>query len=652
MRALPKTVGRYRVIAKLGQGGMATALLALSEGPGGFRKLSVVKQLRLDLCEDPDFVAMFLDEARIAALLNHPNVVQTNEVGAEGHIRFISMEYLQGQSLARVLYRVQGRLPLGMHIRVIADALTGLHYVHELCDLSGQQLRVVHRDVSPGNIFVTYDGGVKVLDFGIAKAEGSRAVTEVGSFKGKMAYVAPEQARAAVVDRRADIFSMGVLLWEALAKRPLVPREEADILSLQNRVKGLEQSIDEAAPDSPLALRQVCKKAMALDPDDRYSTAEEYRDALQEAAKGLQGGTQKDLGTVMNKLFTKEREAIAATIAKTISTKDPFKSDVEMISSWEASTSMSIQRLKVDDAITQELEKEDYSQASPARSGSPSALAGPPSQPYPPYDPYSMVEAVSEVEISSLASTVLPLTVLAKSASYRNATLSIIALSLIIGFAAYFTGANDDDANNQTPEVAAKPVVELVPEVEALETAETQPKIPGNIRLDIELHPKSATVTMDGEPIEGNPYSGSHALSAKEYKFVASAPGYKTSKRSVRLDRDRTLSFTLEKDEVEDADMVIEPMELSSNKRKNSKDTSSSAKKDKSSRDKTRKGKTGDQSGQRDNTRSRDKDTGTLASKNTKTEQDKKTPKPGENLRRKRDKDNKTRKIDKDNPYN
>ena len=146
MRALPKTVGRYRVIAKLGQGGMATALLALSEGPGGFRKLSVVKQLRLDLCEDPEFVAMFLDEARIAALLNHPNVVQTNEVGAEGHIRFISMEYLQGQSLAKLLYRVQGRLPLGMHLRVIADALTGLHYVHELSDLSGKKLEVVHRD--------------------------------------------------------------------------------------------------------------------------------------------------------------------------------------------------------------------------------------------------------------------------------------------------------------------------------------------------------------------------------------------------------------------------------------------------------------------------------------------------------------------------
>jgi serine/threonine-protein kinase len=640
---------------------MATALLALSEGPGGFRKLSVVKQLRLDLCEDPDFVAMFLDEARIAALLNHPNVVQTNEVGAEGHIRFISMEYLQGQSLARVLYRVQGRLPLGMHLRVIADALTGLHYVHELRDLSGKELKVVHRDISPGNIFVTYDGGVKVLDFGIAKAEGSRAVTEVGSFKGKMAYVAPEQARAATVDRRADIFSMGVLLWEALAKRPLVPREEADILSLQNRVKGLEQSIDEAAPDSPLALRQVCKKAMALNPDDRYSTAEEYRDALQEAAEGLQGGTQKDLGTVMNKLFTKEREAIAATIAKTISTKDPFKSDVEMIASWETSTSMSLQRLKHDDAITQELEKEDYSQASPSRAGSPSlaragsppALAGPASQPYPPYDPYSMVESASEVEISSLASTVLPLTMLAKSASYRNATLSIIALSLIIGFAAYFTGANDDDAS-ESPEVVAKSVVELVPEVEALETAETQPEIPGNIRLDIELHPKAATVTINGEPIEGNPYSGSHALSAKEHDFVASAPGYKTSKRSVRLDRDRTLSFTLEKDEVEDTDMVIEPMELNSKKRKNSKDTNSSDKK-------VRKGKTRDQNGQRDNTRSRDKDTGTLASKKTKTEQDKKktkteqdkkTPRPGENLRRKRDKDKKTRKIDKDNPYN
>ncbi len=634
MRALPKSVGRYRVIAKLGQGGMATALLALSEGPGGFRKLSVVKQLRVDLGEDPEFVAMFLDEARIAALLNHPNVVQTNEVGAEGNIRFISMEYLQGQSLARVLYRVQGRLPLGMHIRVICDALTGLHYVHELRDLSGKELRVVHRDISPGNIFVTYDGGVKVLDFGIAKAEGSRAVTEVGSFKGKMAYVAPEQARAAIVDRRADVFSMGVLLWEALAKRPLVPREEADILSLQNRVKGLEPCIHEAAPDSPLALRQVCKKAMALDPEDRYSTAEEYRDALQEASADLKGGTQKDLSTVMNKLFEKEREAIAATIAKTISTKDPFKSDVEMISTWETSTSMSIQRLRHDDAITQELEKGDYGVAE-----SPSSPARSPSNGY---EPYSVVESASEFEISSLASTVLPLTMLAKKASYRNAALSIVALSLIIGFAAYFTGASDD--REDSSEVAAKSVVELVPEVEPLElldSDETLPKNPVQIRLDIEVQPKTATLTIDGEPIDGNPYSGSHALSPKEHEFVASAPGYQTSRRAVRLDQDRTLTFTLEK-AGPDEDMVIEAIELSSDKRSKSNNASSRADRDKARRDKKTRS---------DNTRRRDKDTGTVASdKRNNASSDKKEPEPGDNLRRKRD--NKTRKIDKDNPYN
>ncbi len=604
---------------------MATALLALSEGPGGFRKLSVIKQLRLDLCHDPEFVAMFLDEARIAALVNHPNVVQTNEVGAEGNNRFISMEYLQGQSLSRVLYRLQGLLPLGMHVRVLADTLAGLHYVHELKDLSGEELEVVHRDISPGNLFLTYEGDVKVLDFGIAKATGSRAVTEVGSFKGKMAYVAPEQARGSTVDRRADVVSMGGLLWEALAKRPMVPRDEDDVISLEKRVKGLEASIDQEAPNTPKALREVCEKAMALNPDDRYSTADEFRDALLEASEGLKGGARKDLATVMTKLFAAEREAIAATIAKTISKKDSFKSDVEMISSWEASTSMSQRRLKLDDAITEEITKDDY--------------AG--------FEPYSQVESASQVEVSSLASTVLPLTVLAKPTSYRKAAIFVAALSLVIGFAAYFTGSGKD-----SPAVEESVAGDDIEAEVDLVDEETKEPTPDSIALQIEVIPRGATLSLDGKRLTDNPFTGNRALSRDAHEFVASALGYQTIRRTIRFDKDIVLKLELalveglepEVSQIEEKQPEVSQIE---EKRTLDKEVESTRKKT-AEKEATRRKKKAAKETSRVSARAKEGETGTVVTAKepapTQT-----TPKPGDELRRKRE--NRLRNIDKDNPY-
>src|SRR5689334_3257328 len=189
------SLGKYRLIAELGHGGMAEVYLAVVRGPAGFNKLVVVKQIRPQLAEDPEFLAMFLDEARLAARLSHPNVVQTNEVGQEGERHFLAMEYLDGQPLSRINQRLgpKGGLPLVMHLRVIADLLGGLHYAHELSDYDGTPLGVVHRDVTPHNIFITYDGVVKVVDFGIAKARDALTLTKVGIIKGKIAYMAPEQ---------------------------------------------------------------------------------------------------------------------------------------------------------------------------------------------------------------------------------------------------------------------------------------------------------------------------------------------------------------------------------------------------------------------------------------------------------------------------
>ena len=193
----PESIGKYRVIAKLGQGGMARVLLAAAAGPAGFNKLMVVKELREELAAEPEFLTMFLDEARLAARLNHPNVVTTYEVVTEGDRHYIAMDYLDGQPLNRLLHRISySEMPLDVHLRIICDALEGLHYAHTVADFDGSPLNVVHRDVSPHNIFVTYDGQVKLVDFGVAKAAGAAAQTQTGVFKGKIRYMAPEQARS------------------------------------------------------------------------------------------------------------------------------------------------------------------------------------------------------------------------------------------------------------------------------------------------------------------------------------------------------------------------------------------------------------------------------------------------------------------------
>ena len=160
-------LGKYQLIAELGHGGMAEVFLALAAGPANFNKLAVIKQIRPQFAEDAEFLTMFLDEARLAARLNHPNVVQTNEVGADDGRYFISMEYLEGQPLNRILSRMaqeqSAELTLGMRVRIVVEALAGLHHAHELCDYDGTPLAVVHRDMSPHNVFVTYAGQVKVV---------------------------------------------------------------------------------------------------------------------------------------------------------------------------------------------------------------------------------------------------------------------------------------------------------------------------------------------------------------------------------------------------------------------------------------------------------------------------------------------------------
>jgi serine/threonine-protein kinase len=297
----------------LAEGGMADVYLAVTQN-AGFEKLVVIKQLRESLAEDPTFVAMFMDEARLAARLNHPNVVQTLEVGTDvaTGLHFIAMEFLEGVAYVR-LARLKDRIPppLAFHLRIIVDILRGLHYAHELCDFDGKPLSVVHRDVSPQNVMLTFAGMVKVLDFGIAKAE--LAVEQrPEDFKGKLEYMAPEQALRQPVDRRADIFSVGVMLFEALTRRRLYQKgDQKHELLVSGRLPG----VLDVTPSAPKHLAAICAKAMAHDREDRYATADAMADELEDwLGNTTQHVSARDVGSFVAEKFAATRAKISAAI--------------------------------------------------------------------------------------------------------------------------------------------------------------------------------------------------------------------------------------------------------------------------------------------------------------------------------------------------
>ena len=265
--ASDQQLGKYRLVATLGQGGMGTVYLALVRGPGEFRKLLVVKELRRELTQREGFVAMFMDEARLAARLDHPNVVQTLEVGEEAGRHFLAMEYLDGQPLSTLIQRLKetSALPLAVHIQILCEVLAGLHYAHELHDYDGRSLHVVHRDVSPQNVFVTYHGHVKVVDFGVAKVATAGNLTSPGVFKGKFAYAAPEQTMGHPVDARSDVFAVGVMLWEAIAGRRFA-EQTPTVASFKARNQGLEPRIADVSSEVDGLLAEISDKALAVDP--------------------------------------------------------------------------------------------------------------------------------------------------------------------------------------------------------------------------------------------------------------------------------------------------------------------------------------------------------------------------------------------------
>jgi serine/threonine protein kinase len=310
--------GKYSLLGVLGSGGMATVYLAVADGPEGFRKLCVVKTMKEEVAADDDFRAMFLDEARLAARLNHPHIVQTYEVDElEGHL-FLAMEYVEGQPLHRILRRVPfERLPLGAKIRILADVLEALSYAHSLADFDGTPLGIVHRDISPHNVIVGYDGRVKLLDFGIAKSAAAEQMTQAGVVKGKVGYMAPEQARLDRVDARADVFPVGVMLWECVTGRRFVdPKAGREVLGA--RIAGTEARLSQEPGVDP-ELARMCDRAMATRVDDRYPDAAAFQTDLEAWLAANPAPPRKVWAQTISELFGPERKKLQAVIEQRMS---------------------------------------------------------------------------------------------------------------------------------------------------------------------------------------------------------------------------------------------------------------------------------------------------------------------------------------------
>lgn len=277
-------LGRYVIGERLARGGMAEVYSASQSGAGGFRKIVALKLVLPAFADDPEFRSMLLAEGRLSAGLNHPNIAGVLDVEELDGELFLALEYVHGRTVRALLRESETPPPLGVACEIALRCARALAYAHDHVDIDGRPLDIVHRDVSPSNLMVRYDGEVKLLDFGIAKASSGSQATKSGVLKGKGGYMAPEQCLGLTLDRRSDVFSLGIVLFELLTRRRLF-RGDNDYEVMNRIVEGSAPRVRSKRPDVPEALDELVARALARDPADRFETASEMADAL-EAVNG------------------------------------------------------------------------------------------------------------------------------------------------------------------------------------------------------------------------------------------------------------------------------------------------------------------------------------------------------------------------------
>jgi serine/threonine protein kinase len=506
--------GKYQLIAELGQGGMATVYLAVLKGPSTFRKLAVVKQLRPDMAQDPDFVEMFMEEARLAARLNHPNVVNTYEVGDDDGLHYLAMEYLDGASLQAIIARCgfDGSFTFAHYLRVMIDVLGGLQHAHELADFDGSALHLVHRDVSPHNILTTFDGQSKLVDFGIAKAANSAVETRTGVIKGKITYMAPEQAINDNLDCRADLYAIGVMLWEAAAGRRRW-KGMSNIVVLQ-KLTSKEAPVSPEAEKRglPARVNEIVLKAIANDPADRYQNAVDFQRDLEDLSRELpERIIARDVGKVLQEAFKNDRDKRRTVI------------DSQIKALEEA------EREGLDFEISNELEESAPGTGSNTLNSRKSMVRGSALR-------QSVVTMTNPLaSTSSLAAT--GEMAIAPPAPNRTPLIAALAgISILAGGAAVYSAT-------RKPVAAAATAAETAPTSAATASATAA----ATVNLSVAVRPSNAKIFLDGLAIDGNPAKITKTKDGASHRVTAQADGYDDGGREVTFAADATIEFELTK---------------------------------------------------------------------------------------------------------
>jgi serine/threonine protein kinase len=530
--------GKYRLVASLGQGGMANVYLAVVLGPAGFNKLLVVKALREDVLGNSDeFVHMFLDEARLSARLNHPNIVQTYEIGESDGRYFIAMEYLEGQPL-RVVQRKLGPigLPLEEELRIVAETARGLHHAHDLKGLNGELLEVVHRDVSPQNVFLTYDGQVKLLDFGIAKARDAEHLTKVGVIKGKLDYIAPEQIRGEKIDRRADVFSLGAMLWESVTGQRFAGGSKVqDVTKLHKRLTGGEPKAKEIKPDLPDQLAYIIDRALAVDPSDRHPTAAVLADEIETFLEKL--GMRPSSKTLAERLvapFAGERAKIGWLIEEQVKqAMQSNRSERGLPSIARAELTQSGSGVRAGLGFGDE--GTDAGTGTPitrSQSGVVSGAVRDAASATPLAPAQGRGVLVSPAKLVAVAAALVGAVTLAVIASSKSEPQSASAAGPASGqVAAAGTPVSADPQGSGAKAHATGPAVAAV----------------SSVKMHIFVSPPEAHVVLDGANLPKLPFTAELPRDGQLHYVEASAPGYATKKVVVPFDRDREVSIVLDK---------------------------------------------------------------------------------------------------------
>lgn len=511
--APPRSVeqGKYRVIASLGQGGMANILLAVMSGPARFNKLLVLKVLRDDLeGSRAELAAMFLDEARLAARLQHRNLVQTYEFGEIDGRYHMAMEYLEGQSLRALQQKhAPAGLPLAEELYILAQTARGLHHAHEVKGLDGVPLCVVHRDISPQNVFVTYAGEVKLLDFGIAKTVGDEHLTQVGVIKGKVDYIAPEQVRGEGVDRRADIFSLGAMLWEAITKDRFGGGiKVAEVTKFHKRLTGGERNVRVVKPDVPEALAAIVDRAIALDPDQRFATAEQFADSIEAYLAVLPTPpSERSVAALIVGCFADEREKLRKRIEQQIQRIQAKEPRSDRLSSGARTLDLTLTMSGVVDLSV----------------------------------PGSTTTARGDLPINLYSSAPKP-----GAVNRRVRAIAASGLALGVAVVSSLVGRWHDSPSAATQSAAAPAAaVAAAPSEIPTPPASAPPAAARTVSFKVDVSPGAARVTLDAVPLGRLPFVGSFQSTGEVHRLEASAAGFQSEKQLVVFDRDQSISIAL-----------------------------------------------------------------------------------------------------------